>query len=252
MLVVFIFRAWVLVFLIAWKELYFRVILQRRVRVLLFRVLWMLFLLLQLVSQFPHFVILLALLVKLEVIEDWGLRLKVQVNFDHVGCLCVGDLLSISGICDRLVFILSKSKRYLRDYDLAEVLVRDVFHKHPLQLKESFKLFLLSPVVEVVSEVNRTFHLCHTHELLACVYREKQVYLSSQLARLVERFIQLLVPCLRRGPHLVLQALSSLGSYFVHIFLIKTLDHEESALFVWFRELRRVNARKMRQRRLYF
>lgn len=59
----------------------------------LFRVL---FLLLDLVSQFPHLVVLLSLLIELKVIQNGGLWVKLHIYLDHVGCLRVWYFLGIS------------------------------------------------------------------------------------------------------------------------------------------------------------
>ncbi len=58
----------------------------------------------------------------------------------------------------------------VRDKNAAEVFVRYILDENPLQLEEALKLLLLSPVVEVMSEVDGASHPSHPHELLARIH----------------------------------------------------------------------------------
>ena len=129
--------------------------------------------------------------------------------------LLIGHLLSVSRVGHRLVLIVLQS-------DVPQLVVGNVLHIQPLQVKASFPL-ILCPEASVAAEVYLGGHLGHAAEVSATVDTEEEEHVAALGLLVAVGPVQPAVPVLCGAPDIVLYGP-------VNVVLCIALDDKESGV----------------------
>lgn len=154
----------------------------------------------------------LAALVMPEVVKD-ARRVTVGMqDTQYCDTFRVRDLLCVSRVGHRLVFIIFK-------LNVSQLHIRNILHVYPTDAELTLP-FVLGPDTTVALIVNRRDHLRHATKMTGSVHREEQIKGRTFAARLPIGLIQPLITMLRATPNFILD-----GS--MDVILRVGLDHEK-------------------------
>ena len=123
----------------------------------------------------------------------------------------------VSAISDRLIVVVLQ-------YNVAELTVWHIFDDVPLHWELSTP-FVLFPVLNALHKIHRSYHLNHTTELRAPVYRKQKKHWARLFFLVLWPRVKLFVGIGGASPYIVLDAL-------VDVVFTVRLDYEELSVIV--------------------
>lgn len=109
-------------------------------------------------------------------LQNASLKFKFFENPHHYFTFVSRDFLCISRVRDWFESV-------IRQFDILEELIRNVFYEDPLDLEESFPHIIHGPVLEDHVFIDFARHFTHTDESSAPVHREKEKNIRILLLR---------------------------------------------------------------------